>query len=308
MAYHETVWADQTYTSFALQTAHTDLRRHQVLVAVNTRATPWTATRAATPPYAGGRYTNGSWSLSSYNLTATTSLTAQQTQASGGSSTASGLNTAGQNYTSASSNSFSQGTFQSQSGTVTEQGTYGGGSYALAETLDFTAQGSDSFNSGSKSGDAYTGSTSGNDSSWRRGRPGQLVGVGVAGAFGVVAVGSAVAVVLHVRRRLDGELRPAFVGPGGDDLLRPRRRLGGDDDAGRGGDVRRLRRGRDEPDRPDGLVLLRLRRLDHLGGDAVRLLRRRQRRRLRQRRRDGDGLGRGRRDRGRERRDGLGVL
>ena len=221
--------------------------------------------------------------------------TATQGQSSGGSSTASGVNTSGQTYTSSGSNSFSQGTFQSQSGTVTEQGTYAGGSYALAETLDFTAQGSDSFNAGSSSGDTYTGSTSGHDaSSANARRPGQLVGVGrrrrlrsyggVRGSRRCRASRSTPA-----RRRATTCIRPGWRGrPPTDTTTSGRRRR------------RWARRGRTTPPPAPGpataparLGLLQLRRLDHLDGDPVRLLRRRQRQRLRQRRRDGDGRGAG---------------
>ena len=165
MAYHELTWADQTYTSTGQQTSTSTSAGRQDLNSLNTQSNALDCYQSSKAVlYAGGQYGNGSWALSSYNLTAASATTATQGRWSGGSSTASGVNTSGQSTTGTGSSGLSQVTYQAQSGTVTERGAYGGGSLALS-LVSFTAQGTDSFTYANASNDSYTGPTSGNDSS-----------------------------------------------------------------------------------------------------------------------------------------------
>ena len=109
-----------------------------------------------------GVYSNYSFSLSSFALIATNDLSQDEVQTSADSYTASGATDSGASYSGAGSDTFRQETDQWQDGEVTEQGTYGGGSFALT-SVTFDLNGSQDFTYNKTSNSSWSGGYSGDD-------------------------------------------------------------------------------------------------------------------------------------------------
>ncbi len=93
---------------------------------------------------AKGSYSNGSWSLSSYALTATSTLASLQTQSSYGYAKSSGTNSAGYTWVANSTSWICQTMTQGQQNKLTEKGSYANGCFTLSQ-VSLTASGQNSF-------------------------------------------------------------------------------------------------------------------------------------------------------------------
>ena len=108
-----------------------------------------------------GSYANYQFSLNCFNLTAGSSISSAETINQSGSDATSGTNSNG-TFSGGGTNSLYQAASQSQAGTVTEQGTYAGGSFAL-NVVNFSAEGTQAFTYNKSSNESWSGKYSGND-------------------------------------------------------------------------------------------------------------------------------------------------
>ena len=109
-----------------------------------------------------GVYSNYSFSLSSFALIASNDLSQDEVQTSADSYTASGATDTGADYSGSGSDTFRQETDQWQGGEITEEGTYGGGSFALS-SVTFDLNGSQDFTYNKTSNSSWSGGYAGYD-------------------------------------------------------------------------------------------------------------------------------------------------
>jgi hypothetical protein len=112
--------------------------------------------------HAAGEYANASYSLSSYSLTGSSSLSCSASVGDNGINSVSGRDASGNNFSSNGTTSLSQATSQSQNGDIVERGTYGGGSFSLS-LVSFTTTGMFQITDNRSNGYRFSGASSGTD-------------------------------------------------------------------------------------------------------------------------------------------------